>query len=402
LTNRSFTPKGKRHIYWGRRLADDQALLGVDDLAVPIGYSRHEYVVFDATGMHWAALGIPPSNQGAVILRDGETLGPFTDAGVPSWSPTGVLAYLRAGGEPGPGRQIELVVGDTITHGPVVAGPTCLPMFGEELKGPEMALHTNVRHLSDGRVLAVVPHEGRWAVIRGDDVLATFDASTPTSPGSVGPYALGGAAPCQAGSVIVATSLTTAAQAPVAAWWERAAASDGTWRVVVDGTPVANARCLRPWPHQPPQLSDDGRVVAFPCVTRFDEHGEAIVVVHGDRQYGPYPEVWALALTNDGRRLAYGASDGSLDLGWAIYADGVQASERYYSVWRPRFDPTMRHLGWEATRTNTGPNIFVLDGRPLATFDDLVDGPIFDRSGEVGWIVRRKHRIARVNFPLGP
>jgi hypothetical protein len=44
----------------------------------------------------------------------------------------------------------------------------------------------------------------------------------------------------------------------------------------------------------------------------------------------------------------------------------------------------------------------VLDGRPLATFDDLLKGPIFDRPGEVAWIVRRGQRLARLNFPITP
>jgi hypothetical protein len=38
----------------------------------------------------------------------------------------------------------------------------------------------------------------------------------------------------------------------------------------------------------------------------------------------------------------------------------------------------------------------------LATFDELLDGPIFDRPGEVAWLIRRKQRVARLNFPLTP
>jgi hypothetical protein len=171
---------------------------------------------------------------------------------------------------------------------------------------------------------------------------------------------------------------------------------------MVDGKPATEPRCLRPWPHQNPQLPASGHPVAFPCSIRFDDHGEAILVIHGLHQYGPYPEVWALALSDDGRRLAYGASDGSLDRGWAVYADGVQQSDRYYAIWRPRFDPSAKHLAWEAMLSGRGPNVLVLDGRVLASFDDLLDGPIFDREGEVGWIIRRKHRLARVNFPLSP
>jgi hypothetical protein len=89
-----------------------------------------------------------------------------------------------------------------------------------------------------------------------------------------------------------------------------------------------------------------------------------------------------------------------LDRSWGVYADGTLLSPRYYAIWRPRFDPSGTQVAWEAMETVKGPNLLVLDGRPLATFDDLVNGPLFDRPGEVGWVMRRKHRLARLNFSL--
>jgi len=399
-TNRSFTPKANRHVYWAQR-SDRQPLLVVDDLVVPIGFSRHEYVVFDPSGTHWAALAAPFEKAGAIILRDGETLGPFADASVPAWSPAATLAYLRALGEPLLARRTELVVGDAVVRENTGNAAACIPAFGEPFEGPELPRQAMVRYLSDGRLASVMPLDDRWVLRRDAEVLGTFDATAPTAPGSVGPYLLAGADACQRGSVIAVTSVTAAEQGPVVAWWERPADTPH-WRVMVDGKAALSPPCLRPWPHQPPQLTANGRAVAFPCSVRFDDKGEAIKVIHGLRQYGPYPEVWALALSDDGRRLAYGASDGSLDLGWAVYADGVQVSERYYAIWRPRFDSTGQHLGWEAMRSGRGPNVLVLDGRALTSFDDLLDGPLFDRPGEVGWIIRRKRHLARVNFPLRP
>jgi hypothetical protein len=399
-TNRNFSPNAHHHVYWAQR-DDNQPLLVVDDLVIPIGYSRHEYVVFDPSGTHWAALASPVDHGGAIILRDGATLGPFADASVPAWSPTATptLAYLRVLGEPLIARRTELVVGDTVVRENTGNAPACVPALGEPFEGPELPRQAMVRYLSDGRLVSVMPLDARWALRRDAEVLGTFDATAPTASGSVGPYVLAGTDACQSGSVIAVTSVTTAERAPVVAWWERPA--DGPhWRVMVDGRPALSPPCLRPWPHQPPQLTADGKAVSFPCSVRFDDKGEAIKVIHGLRAYGPYPEVWALALSDDGSRLAYGASDGTLDLAWAVYADGVQVSERYYSIWRPRFDPTGRHLGWEAMRSGRGPNILVLDGRPLASFDDLIDGPIFDRPGEVAWIIRRKRHLARINFAL--
>ena len=398
-TNRSFLPKSARHVYWARR-PEGQTLLVVDDVAYPVGYSRHDYVAFDPTGAHWAVLASAPAEEGAVILADGKELGPFSDASIPAWSPTGTLAYLKAEGNEGPDRRIALVVGEAVVRESKAGAPLCRPVIGEPTRGPALPLHTALQYLTDGRLVALMPKEGQWALTRDAEILGTFDASVPTTPGSVGPYAIAGDDACAVGSVIAATTVTTAEKAPVVAWWERTAGAGGTWRVVVDGKPAANVACLRPWPHQPPQLGADGRTVAFPCVTRFDDHGEAIMVVHGEQRYGPYPEVWALALSDDGRRLAYGASDGSLDRSWGVYADGTLLSPRYYAIWRPRFDPSGTRVAWEAMETVKGPNRLVLDGRPLATFDDLTNGPLFDRPGEVAWLIRRKSRLARLNFPL--
>jgi hypothetical protein len=399
-TNRSFFPKSARSLYWARR-PEGQTLVVVDDIPYPVGYARHEWVAFDPSGAHWAVLASAPDDAGAVILADGKEIGPFDDASVPAWSPAGTLTYLRAQGDAGSHeRRVELMVGDTVLRDSPARKGFCQPAIGEGWRGPALPQNTALRYLSDGRLVTLMPQEDRWALTRDAEILGTFDASVPTAPGSVGPYAIAGDGTCAAGSVIAATTVTAAEQAPVTAWWERQAGADGKWRVVVDGKPAADVACLRPWPHQPPQLAADGRSVAFPCVTRFDDHGEAIMVVHGEERYGPYPEVWALALSDDGRRLAYGAADGSLDQSWAVYADGQQISPRYYAIWRPRFDPSARHLGWEAMLTAKGPNVLLLDGRRLGTFDDLVNGPLFDRPGEVGWVIRRKNRLARLNFPL--
>jgi hypothetical protein len=402
VTNRSFTPKAHRHVYWARR-DDNQRMIVVDGIPTPIGFSRHEYVVFDSTGTHWAALATTEDGgPDAIVLRDGEVLGPFPNASVPAWSPSGTLAYLRHQGQPFIAQRTELVVGDQVVRENVGTAATCLPSLDEEFEGPDLPRFAMVRYLADGRLVTLMPRDAGWALMRGDETLATFDASVPTSTGSVGPYSITGPEVCTTGSVIAASSVTTAEKGDVVVWWERPAGST-LWRVMVNGRPVAGPGCLRPWPHQPPQVTAEGRMVSFPCSRRFDDQGEAIEVVHGLTRYGPYPEVWALALSNDGSHLAYGATDDSrTDAAWGVYDNDRLVSERYYAIWRPRFDPSATHLAWEAMRSDSGPNILVLDNRVLATFDDLIDGPIFDRPNEVGWIIRKKRRLARVNFPLAP
>jgi hypothetical protein len=402
-TNRSYLRNSHRHVYWARDFTG-QPLLIVDDTVIPIGYSKHEYVVSDPKAEHWAAVATLPGEQkGTIILRDGQAIGPFADASVPAWSPTvaGELAYIRIAEEPVVTKHTELVVDGKVVRSHTGNPDTCIPAFGEPQEGPELPRQTLVRFLTDGRLVSLMPDGSHWALRRDDEVLGTFDATAPTAPGSVGPLLLAGTDRCLNGSVIAADSVTAAEQTPVVAWWERPA-NQSFWRVMIDGKPALSPNCLRPWPHQQPVLPPDGRLAAFPCSVRFDDKGEAVKIIHGLKQYGPYPEVWALALSDDGKHLAYGASDGSMDLAWAVYLDGVQRSERYYAIWRPKFDPSGQHLAWEAMRSPNGPNVLVLDGRTLSTFDDLLKGPIFDRPGEVGWVVRRGKRLARLNFPITP
>jgi hypothetical protein len=85
-----------------------------------------------------------------------------------------------------------------------------------------------------------------------------------------------------------------------------------------------------------------------------------------------------------------------------MYVDGVPFAPRYHAVWRPRFDPSGRHVAWEGIPTPGSRPILALDGRNLVRFDHLVAGPVYLQPGWVSWAVRQGRRIARINFPLDP
>jgi hypothetical protein len=150
-------------------------------------------------------------------------------------------------------------------------------------------------------------------------------------------------------------------------------------------------------------LSRDGQSWAYACVTGVPVTGQEVLVVTPGARHGPYREVWGLALSDDGRRVAYGASpDGGTGSSWHIYADGVPYPAAFYATWRPRFDPSGTHLGWEAIPQQGARPVLGLGRRSLLRFDDLVDGPAYLKPGWVSWAVRNGRHLSRVNFPLRP
>jgi hypothetical protein len=54
---------------------------------------------------------------------------------------------------------------------------------------------------------------------------------------------------------------------------------------------------------------------------------------------------------------------------------GARHPREYFSVWRPRVDPSGEHLAWEGIADKQG--FLVLDGREVGSFDELLDGPTF-------------------------
>ena len=80
----------------------------------------------------------------------------------------------------------------------------------------------------------------------------------------------------------------------------------------------------RYWDLPPPVVSDDGRAWAYPCVTGTSTGGDEIFVVTSRGRHGPYKAVWAITLSDDGSRVAYGATvDDDPSTPWQVYADGV-------------------------------------------------------------------------------
>jgi hypothetical protein len=179
-------------------------------------------------------------------------------------------------------------------------------------------------------------------------------------------------------AAIVPTSLVVAAEAPAAVWWERLAGGGERWRVVRDGEPVDDVTCSTHFAPQPPQVSPDGRHVAYVCI----EANGVTAVVDGRRSVD-FVKVSGVALSATGAHVAWSTTD-------AVLRDGVPLPDRWRAPSIPRIDANGAHVAWESDAT------LVLDGRRIARFDEKLWGPSFDEPGRVAWVIRRGRRLVRL------
>jgi hypothetical protein len=185
--------------------------------------------------------------------------------------------------------------------------------------------------------------EEGWGIYRDGRRMASYPASLLAAR----PYMLDS---CATATAIAAWSFVTAEQAPVAAWWERLEGSEERWRVVVDAKPVDDVVCDKPWLKQPPELSADGRHVAYACpVTR--PLARVLLVADG-RRHGPYLDVWGYAWSDDGAHVVYGgaAEDAPPARLGTTTSMAWHVPSRSFSVWRPRVEAGTGRLAWQRNR----------------------------------------------------
>jgi hypothetical protein len=194
------------------------------------------------------------------------------------------------------------------------------------------------------------------------------------------------------------SSVVTAEDAPVAVWWERLPGAAERWRVVRDGQPVDDVICPTHSSYEPPVVSANGQRVAYACASTADGQSEQVHVVHDGARHGPYGRVWGIALSPDGRRIAYGAEhvtpppEGP---SWFYVVDGKRGRMLFDQVFPPRFSPDGRHVAWVALRNRR--LILFLDRQSYASSDDLIWAPTFALGKGLSWAVIRGQRISRVD-----
>jgi len=393
-------PGTRKLFYWaiGAPSGTREVFLVADGQTIPTGFARPGTLFFSKNGSRWAAIGgtaPPEGSTGArgsvVIFADGRRMGSYPDASLPAFSPDEAhVAYLV---EDESGRIKLFLDGEekrTYDTPQVQSSP---PVKSDPI-GPNLPSQFRVGYLSNGSLLVLAQDRDGWALFRDQTRIGSYRDNV-VSPWHGG-VALAFGDALQSSAAIASGSATVAAAAPVAAWWERTAGTQ-RWRVTRNGTPE-RIDCARSWEAETPVLSADGRHVAYACATASSNQVEQTYVVADDRRYGPYANVWGIALSPDGEHVAYGADEGGSDTPWAYYLDGRARPLRFDRVWPPRFSADGKQVAWVAQK---GERVFLfLNGDSYASSEDIIWAPRFNRNDVLTWAVIRGRRVSRVDVAV--
>jgi hypothetical protein len=347
---------------------------------------------FGESGGHWAAVGFEagpgPDEVGQFILfADGVEIGRYVDVGVPAVSRDGHVAYLARTVD----ERAALFVDGVQRRTFAAAAAPCALAAVRNLKGPQLAQHHVVRYFADGSLLLLTRDADGWAVFHDDARVASYPTSNIDPDDDA----------CKATARLAQGSIRKADEAPVAAWFERLPGAEERWRVVRNGEPVDDAICAAPWRQQPPELSPDGTHITYACASKIGDENDQVVIIKDGVRYGPYREVWGLALSKNGAHVAYGAApDPKIDRPWSVYVDGEPRTKRYTSVWRPLVSDDGTTLAWEAQNSDQPRGVLGIDARSVGSFDVVAWGPEFDADDRVSWIIRRGRKVTRVTVPI--
>ena len=397
-------PKTGRVAYWVRQGVARAGGVGLmaDGTLVSSGFAQPGRMVFSKDGTRWATVNGTPSTGSAdtlqrgpvVVLADGRELGRASDASMPAFSPDGKhLAYLVER----PDGKVALVV-DGVEHEPYKdADNSCTLVAKTSEVGPNLPPQFSVAYLSDGSLLVVAQDRDGWAVFRDRTRLASYPGSRPKAR-SATQLALGGA--CAAAAMIVPDSIALAAEAPAAAWWERLPGDAERWRVVVNGQPLDDTVCGGYWDDPTPEISADGKHLAYPCRSADPRFPDRVFVVVDAHRYGPYRDVWSITFSSDAQHLAYDASDGETELPWQLYLDGIPFPRRVHALWRPRISASNTLVAWEALPAFGAKGILGVNERRFTSFDDVLWGPTFSGPDVASWVIRHHKRVTRIDLPV--
>lgn len=406
-----FAPKSNMLVYWAKDPTSDgdRVFIVTPDRAVQTDIVEPGPVTFSDDGSRWGTVapvrepipgevdeqGEPRFQTVAVVIIDGLEMGRWAHASPPSFSPDGKhVAFVFEDGRGCGAVFVDGVRRRTIAP---LEGP-CAPSAVTDNGTAFSILSTH--YLPNGKLLALVRDRDGFTLYLDDDRLAAYP--TTAFEGGAG-FVVSPTEECRVGSAIAPRSFRVAEHGPVAAWWERVAGETEKWRVVRNAVPVDDVLCDRPWGDEPPQLSSDGRVTAYACVMEHtDKPDDVDVVTPGGHRHGPYHAIWGISFSDDGKRVTWGASDGTVKRPWSIVVDGKPLVEGFPAIFRPRFTPDGEQVVWQARRSGSGRSVLGIGTRRLASFDEVYWGPDFPARDRVAWIIRRGTRLVRVVADVHP
>ena len=383
---------------------------------VELGYEGR--VAFAKQGGAWAAIAparppatetkdadrtdaTPAKDDAATPPRSVIAFGPagpygeYPDATAPVVSPDGAHAAWVA--IDATGLQ-SLIVDGKVARAFGRPAVEFLPAIKQTRSGPSLEPEAAVHYLSDGSLAGVALGEQGWTVFHGDETWATYQGlRLPPETG----FEVSGS-PLLASPAIYGGSLVTAAEAPVACWWERLEGDADQWRVACNGKPVDEQICSAPSEGQPITPTPDGRTVMYVCKivgpTGADgkpDPQDLWVVVGGEKR-GPHRFVWGLDVSPDGRHSAFAAAD-SVQEPWFYDFDGRRFTGPWQHAFPPKISPDGTSVAWAASPREDATRVdLVRDGDIVARGDMVMAPPRWRDDGRVEFALKRGRSVRRV------
>jgi hypothetical protein len=391
-----FSPRTNRLFYWaldqsgGKR----QVVLVADAKVIPTSFASNGSLFFSANGARWAAVGGEQGKQEGdkilvgevVVFADGQEVGRYRDASWPSFSLDGKhLAFLSKDDT----SRISLIVDGQKRTTYAAPAVKCSYAMTASVIGPNLPPLFSVEYMSDGTLLILTQDQNGWTLYRDDKPVSSYLQNV-WGGGSLQVMVF---EEFKTAASILASSIATAESTPVAAWWERMAGEKEQWRVVRDGRPVDKIVCPGFWSDDSPSVSANGKRCGYTAFQKSAEGNDDIFVVVDGTKFGPYKNTWGFKFSRDGKRFAYAASDGSKESPWRYYADGKALAPTYGSVYPPVFSDGGTHLAWRAERGSKP--VLALDGNEAAVGEEALWGPMFNKAGRVGWMVKDGDKVIR-------
>lgn len=400
-TRLSFAPRTQRLLYWTADDADGARRVAIvaDGLAIGTDFGSAGAFAFADDGGHWAAIGVAGAGGAGgdlTLFLDGRDGGRWRDVGVPTLRADGRIAWLGADDD-----GVRLFVDGRPVRN--LAPPTtpCARAAMEHATHPDLPVRHALHWLVDGSLLMLTRDADGWGVYRDDTRLAAYAINRAELVAEA----------CKDGTVIEPASLRIAAGAATAVWWERAAgdsAHERLWRVAQDGRPLDDVICSEPWYRQAPEISADGRHTAYACRLGDGADAANAFVIHDGKRYGPYQEIWGVALSSDGTHVSYGATRAAepTPRPWTIYVDGAARASGFAATWRPRVADDGVTVAWEASYSESGRGRLGIGARRVGSFDEVLWGPELETASDgrrrVAWVIRRGRTLTRLDVPLPP
>jgi hypothetical protein len=411
-TNPIFSPDGSTVVYYSSHKVEEvpKVHLIVGDQASKPELGNEGPVGFAPKSATWAAIaplrgperapGAPtpaePPPRRMLAFGPSGTLGEYHDTSNPVVSPDGAhVAFVSSDAQ---GVQ-RLVVDGKVVRDFGAPQVDFIPVMKSNKPTPHLEPETTVRYLSDGSLVGVALGENGWTVFHDG---ATWASHVGIRMSEDSGFEIT-SSPLLSRSAVMGGSLVTAAEAPVACWWERREGDAEHWQVTCNGKPIDEQVCNAASAGQPIVLSANGSVAMYVCqiVPEPSPDGQVdprnLWVVVGGKKLGPHRFVWGLTLTPDAQHWAYAAAEDVQDT-WFYEFDGKRFDGPWQHAFPATISPDAKSIAWAASEREDGQRVDLVRDGEIVTRGDVVMAPPRWADGKVEFALKRGRSVRRVTI----